>query len=95
MKMSESCPLFTISYNQPRQTCISLTSQPTTKKYLDHFIKSFTLERLSRSSISLKMVLPAAMGASGIPSVLSCDDLVLARNGLPEALVLTPEKVTE
>ena len=54
-----------------------------------------TFERLCCSSISLKMVLPAARGASGTPSVLSKDDLVLERNGFPVALVLTPEKVTE
>jgi hypothetical protein len=59
-------------------------------------IKWFTFERLCCSSISLKMVLPAARGARGTPpSVLSSDDLVLARNGFPVALVLTPEKVTE
>ena len=55
-----------------------------------------TFERLCCSSISLKMVLPAARGASGTPSVLSKDDLVLERNGLPVVtLVLTPAKVTE
>ena len=58
-------------------------------------IKQLTFERLCCSSISLKMVLPTARGARGTPSELSNDDLVLARNGLPETLVLALEKLTE
>ena len=64
------------------------------KKSIIHTV-TLTFDRLSRSSISRKMLLPP-MEERGVPSELSKDlVVVLARNGLPEMEVVGPENVAD